>query len=95
MCAAEQSNSVFTTERLLSLGVKCSEQNCHLCHESTSFLRQRDHLNLRYFNAFVIVVVLAWGGALFYFFTSANWSIYKRTYSVNIEQYKDIFHNSL
>lgn len=67
MCAAEQSNSVFTTERLLSLGVKCSEQNCHLCHESTSFLRQRDHLNLRYFNAFVIVVVLAWGGALFYF----------------------------
>lgn len=68
MCAAEQSNSVFTTERLLSLGVKCSEQNCHLSYESTSFLRQRDHYNLKYFNAFVIVVVLALGGLLIFFF---------------------------
>lgn len=38
VCATEQSNSVFTTEHLLSLGVKFSEQNCHLSYESASFL---------------------------------------------------------
>lgn len=44
-----------------------------------------------------LLSLLFWlGGALYFFlFTTANWSTYKITYSVNIEQYKDIFHNSL
>lgn len=41
VCAAEQSNCVFTAEHLLSRGVKISEQNCHLSLESASFVRQR------------------------------------------------------